>query len=198
VPVARLRIGLIADTHIPEAGPELWPQVFHAFRDVDAILHAGDVHDPGVLDALGRLAPVWAVRGNGDDGSGGRPLQPEHPAWRDAWLVELGGLRIAMLHCVPIPEIPPHFTLERALRRAFGDVPIDVLVYGDTHVEAVERIGGILCVNPGSPTLPHNLDPQLGTIGFLEVVGGAAEASIWQLVEDGPGIVPFDWRRWRR
>ena len=26
-----LRIGLISDTHIPEACPQLWPQVFDAF-----------------------------------------------------------------------------------------------------------------------------------------------------------------------
>ena len=27
-------------------------------------------------------------------------------------------------------------------------------------------------MNPGSPTYPHNLNTQLGTIGFLEISGG--------------------------
>lgn len=33
-----MRIGLISDTHIPEARPQLWPQVFEAFSGVDYIL----------------------------------------------------------------------------------------------------------------------------------------------------------------
>ena len=37
----------------------------------------------------------------------------------------------------------------------------------------------------------HNLDTQLGTIGFLDIAEGKAQASIWQLTEDG--IQPFDW-----
>ena len=72
-----LRIGLISDTHIPEARKTLWPQVFDAFADVDMIFHAGDVHEFHVLDALEEVAPVYAARGNGEDGSGGRPVQPE-------------------------------------------------------------------------------------------------------------------------
>ncbi|MFL2504088.1 MAG: metallophosphoesterase family protein [Candidatus Azotimanducaceae bacterium] len=38
-----MRIGLLSDTHIPEAMPELWPQVFSELKDVDVILHAGDI-----------------------------------------------------------------------------------------------------------------------------------------------------------
>jgi len=193
-----VRLGLISDTHIPEAAPELWPQILHAFRDVDAILHAGDIYDVRVLDELGRIAPVWAARGNGDDGSGGRPVQPEDERLREAWLLEFAGVRIGLTHTVPFPEVPPHFTLERALTRYFPEQRLDVLVFGDTHVEGIERVRGLLCVNPGSPTLPHNLNPQLGTIAFLEIRDGEAEASIWQLVEDEPGIAPFDWSRWRR
>jgi predicted phosphodiesterase len=57
-------------------------------------------------------------------------------------------------------------------------------------------VGHTLCINPGSPTFPHNLETQLGTIGFLEISGGQAEATIWQLTTDG--IEPFDWGRWKR
>jgi predicted phosphodiesterase len=41
------------------------------------IFHAGDIHELYVLDELEKIAPVWAARGNGEDGSGGRPTQPE-------------------------------------------------------------------------------------------------------------------------
>ncbi len=194
-----MRIGLVSDTHIPEARAELWPQVFEAFRDVDAILHAGDIHDLAVIDQLAALAPTYAARGNGDDGSGGRVRQPPDPRLREAWVLERGGLRIGRTHDLPSPESPPSLTRERAVRRHFGpsaEGPLDVLVYGDTHVEAIDHLYGMLCINPGSPTYPHNQETQLGTIGFLEVRNGATEASIWQLTEDG--IAPFDWDRWRR
>jgi putative phosphoesterase len=193
---ASLRIGLISDTHIPEARPELWPQVFEAFQGVDLILHGGDIHDLVVLDQLHDIAPLWAARGNGEDGSGGRPVQPDHPRLREVWLLDLAGLKVGLTHDVPIPEYPPHLTLERAMQRYFGRTDLDVLVYGDTHVEAIDTIGATLCVNPGSPTYPHNLNTQLGTIGFLEISGGRAEATIWQIEEEG--ITPFDWTRWRR
>ena len=71
---ATVRIGLISDTHIPEARPELWPQVFDVFDGVDAILHGGDIHDLFVLDQLDEVAPLWSARGNGEDGSAGRPI----------------------------------------------------------------------------------------------------------------------------
>ncbi len=191
-----LHIGLISDTHIPEARYELWPQVFDAFAGVDCILHAGDIHDLVVIDQLSDIAPTFAARGNGDDGSGGRPIQPFDNRLREAWLLTLAGLRVGLTHDLPIPEYPPHITLDRALNRYFGTTELDVIVFGDTHVETVERMNGALCVNPGSPTYPHNLDTQLGTIGFLEISGGQADATIWQLTEDG--IAPFDWTRWKR
>ncbi len=191
-----VRIGLISDTHIPEARDELWPQVFDVFQGVDAILHAGDNHELFILDQLADIAPLWAARGNGEDGSGGRPIQPDHPRLRESWLLDIAGLKIGITHDVPIPEYPPHLTLERAMQRYFGCTDLDVLIYGDTHVEAVDTIGETLCVNPGSPTYPHNLNTQLGTVGFLEISGGRAEATIWQLTETG--IDPFDWTRWRR
>ena len=191
-----MRIGLISDTHIPEARDELWPQVFDAFKDVDAILHAGDIHDLRVIDQLHDVAPTWAARGNGEDGSGGRAIQPDHPRLREAWVLEFDGVSIGMTHEMPIPEYPPHLTLERAMQRYFERTDLDVVIHGDTHGEAIDHINGILCVNPGSPTYPRNLNTQYGTIGFLDISGGKAEATIWMINDEG--IEPFDWTKWRR
>ncbi len=74
-----LRIGLVSDTHIPEAGRELPPQIYEAFAKVDLILHAGDMHIIEVLDWLESLAPVVAARGNGDGSSGRPPFPDEDP-----------------------------------------------------------------------------------------------------------------------
>ena len=197
---AGVRLGLLADTHIPEARAQLWPQVFDAFAGCDAILHAGDIHELWLLDQLEQVAPVFAARGNGDEGFGGRVRARPDPRVHDTWIVELGGaacaaasrpgLRVGIIHDLTIPEVPPHLTVDNVSRRRFGAEPgtpaaLGVVVYGDTHVERLDLVGPTLCVNPGSPTYPRNLQTQLGTIGFLELSGTAARTSICQLTEAG-------------
>jgi hypothetical protein len=192
---ARARLGLVADTHIPEARAELWPQVFAAFAGCDAILHAGDIHELRLLDQLEQVAPVFAARGNGDEGFGGRPRARADARVHDTWIVQLSGarlpgLRVGIIHDLTIPEVPPQLTVGNVSRRRFGAEPgtpeaLDVVVYGDTHVQRIDVIGPTLCVNPGSPTYPHNLETQLGTIGFLDVDGAAARVSLCQLTESG-------------
>jgi len=190
-----MRIGLISDTHIPEAGPDLWPQAYKAFQGCDAILHAGDIYEISVIEKLHQVAPTWAARGNGDDGSSGREVQPEHALLSSSWVHDFDGLRVGLTHHMPIPELPSYGVLD-AIDRHFDGLELDVVVYGDTHVEHITTIDDVLCVNPGSPTFPHNLNVQLGTVGFLDIENGIAEASIWRLTRDG--IEPFDWDTWGR
>ena len=172
-----MRIGLISDTHISKRG-ELWPQVFDAFEGVDAILHAGDVWSPALLDELEAIAPVRVARGNGDFGQ-------DDPRLEDRCVMVFDGVTVAMLHDFPTPaHRPAELILDRA-RQRFPDVSPDVVVYGHTHIEAIDDVNGLLCVNPGSPTLPHNKSLRLGTIGFLNLASGAVDAELWQLTEEG-------------
>ncbi len=173
---ADVLIGLIADTHIPEARATLWEEVYGALDGVDVILHAGDMHDVVVLDWLERVAPVIAVRGNGDDGGSGRPVQPHDPRLAHNQVVTAGGLRIGMTHT--FNDLTALGTsVAQQIARHFGE-PVDVVVAGDTHVPEVTELGGVLLVNPGSPTLPRNLQTQFGTIGFLHVRAGRI-ADVW-------------------
>ncbi|MEM7217072.1 MAG: metallophosphoesterase family protein [Pseudomonadota bacterium] len=186
-----LNIGLISDTHIPEARDSLWPQIATVFAGVDMIFHGGDIHELWVLDELEKIAPVYAARGNGEDGSGGRDVQPEDPRVKYAWTLELEGLVVGLTHYVPVPERPPNFTLARWIERFFPDRRPDVIVSGDTHVERIMTVDGVYCVNPGSALYPHNYDTQFGTIGFLRLDAGQADADIHLLTE--AGCTPFDW-----
>jgi predicted phosphodiesterase len=104
--------------------------------------------------------------------------------------LDLPGLRVGLTHDLPVPEFPPRLTVERWKQRRFATADIDVIVYGDSHVEAIDVVGSTLCVNPGSPTYPHNLNTQLGTLGFLDIEGSRVRASIWQLTEDEPAPIP--------
>ena len=178
-----MRIGLIGDTHYPEAGP-LWDEAYEAFAGVDLILHAGDLHTTEILHWLEDRcrAPVLGVRGNGDDGGGGRPLCDDDPRLKLAQKLDIEGVRIGLVHDATLPEWPPHRTLETIMEHEFGG-PVDVLIHGHTHIEAIEEMRGVLLVNPGSPTFPRNMARSLGTVAFLEISEGVAVARLHQLGE---------------
>ncbi|MEE8422153.1 MAG: YfcE family phosphodiesterase [Dehalococcoidia bacterium] len=174
-----MRIGLVSDTHIPEARKTLWDELYGAFDGVDLILHAGDMHSVVVLDWLERVAPVLAVRGNGDDGSGGRPVAPPDPRLAHQQVLEVDGLTIGMTHDFSHLELPGA-SFERRMERLFEGA-VDIVVAGDTHVPIVTETHGVMIVNSGSPTYPRNLQTQLGTVGFMEIRGGEVDAWIEQL-----------------
>ena len=174
-----LRIGLISDTHIPEARRTLWDEVYEGLAGVDLILHAGDMHDVIVLDWLERVAPVIGVRGNGDDGTSGRPVAPNDPRLAYNQVLTVDGLRIGMTHDFLSIDLPGA-TIEERMQRHFEGA-VHIVVAGDTHVPVVETLHGVLIINSGSPTYPRNLNTQLGTIGFLEIADGRVNAWIEQL-----------------
>ena len=184
-----MRIGLIADTHMPGSLKDLWPQALAAFAGVDYILHAGDLHTLDIVDELNRIAPIYVARGNGD-------MDLIDPRLQDSWQLELGGVRIAMLHHFPSPvrKSPALLNayLQRHLATAPGPAAPQVVIFGHTHLESTHVIEDVLYVNPGSPTLPRNQSLRLGTLGILEVTGTGARrsvtASIHQLTEQGADL----------
>jgi putative phosphoesterase len=119
------RIVVISDTH-----GLLRREAERRLASVDYIVHAGDIGRPEIVDALRRLAPLTAIRGNVDSGEWAR----EYP---DTKLVRLAGKLIYVLH-------------DLKTLRADSGAGIDVIVSGHSHVPKVETVGGILYLNPGS------------------------------------------------
>jgi len=178
-----MRIGLISDTHIPEACEHLPPRVFEVLAGVDMVMHAGDVYVNRVLDELTRIAPVVAALGNGDEGLDGHKhkLDVDDERVREAHLFEIEGVRIGLVHAIPTPDETSEEVFRRAIDRHFGG-PVNVIVQGHSHVEGVVRFGDTLVVNPGSATLPRNLVDVPGTVAILEIKnGGAVSAEIISL-----------------
>lgn len=176
-----MRIGLISDTHIPVAAPQLWPEIVDALRGVDLIMHAGDLMVAEVIDWLEELAPVMAVSGNGDYTGFQRSTPPEDPRLSESKvLVAEGGLRIGLVHDFQLPEAPPLRTVDGLMSHYFGG-PVNVIVRGSTHAAEITTVKGVLIVNPGSPTFPNHQSARLGTVGYLEIEGGRVRPSIVQL-----------------
>jgi putative phosphoesterase len=122
----RITLGVISDTH-----GLLRPEAVEALRGSDRILHAGDVGAPKILEALAKIAPVTAVRGNVDTASWARAL-PE------TQVVEAGGALIYMLHDLGQLDLKPEAAGFR------------VVVYGHSHQPKIEEKNGLLYFNPGS------------------------------------------------
>src|SRR5260370_33987164 len=81
-------IGVISDAH-----GLVRPEAVAALRGVEHILHAGEVGDIGILDALREIAPVTAIRGN-IDVSGACAKLPASD------VVEVGGWLCYLVHSV--------------------------------------------------------------------------------------------------
>jgi uncharacterized protein len=148
-------IGVISDTH-----GLLRPEAVAALRGAEHILHAGDVGDIAILDALREIAPVTAIRGNIDV----LGACAELPATD---VVELGGRLFYLLHSVHDLDINPV---------AAG---VAVVVSGHSHKASVQVRDGVVYFNPGSAG-PRRFSLPV-TVGFVTVEDGV-EASVKELV----------------
>jgi uncharacterized protein len=148
-------IGVISDTH-----GLLRPQALAALRGSELIIHAGDVGDPTILAALGKIAPVSAVRGNIDRGAWARDL----PARQ---IVRLEQHSIFVLHDLSELDLDP-------ATAGFGAV-----IFGHSHQPKIETRNGVLYFNPGSAG-PRRFDLPI-SVGRLTISAGGLEAEIIDL-----------------
>ncbi len=120
--MSKNRIGILSDTH-----GLLREEVLEALKGCRAILHAGDVGGPEILERLSALAPVYAVRGNTDRGWA-EPL-PETVQ------VTICGVRFFLIHN----------------RKKIGKLPeCNIVLTGHTHRYEERQEDGRLFLNPGS------------------------------------------------
>ena len=172
-PEGATRIGLISDTH-----GLMRPEALEAMRGCDAIVHAGDIGAPGILDALAALAPATAVRGNNDTG----PWAKQLPGLAR---MEIAGVRILVIH--DLHELDRARALEEA----------DVVVSGHSHKPRIDEVEGTLFVNPGSAgprrfTLPVS-------VAYLDLAGGRATDTLVPLaIATPPSRTPGRTRAARR
>jgi putative phosphoesterase len=147
-------IGVISDTH-----GLLRPEAVAALRGVEHILHAGDVGDVAILDALRAIAPVTAIRGNVDVAG---PCA-ELPATD---VVELGGQLFYLVHSMHDLDINPK------------EAGVAMVVSGHSHKSSVTVKDGVVYFNPGSAG-PRRFSLPI-TLGFVTVEDGV-EASVKEL-----------------
>jgi putative phosphoesterase len=120
------RIGVISDTH-----GLLRPEAAAFLRGSDFVIHAGDIGNAGILEALTAIAPVTAVRGNNDKGP---------------WAASVPISAVLQVERVSIYVIHDIAELDLDARTA----GFAVVVAGHSHKPSVAERDEVLYVNPGS------------------------------------------------
>ncbi len=151
------KIGLISDTHIPERAPELDVLIHEVFKDVDVILHAGDITDHDVLIELETIAPVEAVLGNMDHYS-----NIDLPEYK---VLEFEDVRIGLCHGTGNRQN----IMDRMLH-LFNAHKVDVIVFGHTHKSIITKKNGVYLINPGSAS--DRVFSENNSVGILKVSDG--------------------------
>lgn len=147
-------VGVVSDTH-----GLIRPEALDALRDSELIVHCGDIGGPAVLEALGTIAPVRAIRGNNDK------------AWASSLptydVIEVGTHAIYVLHNLSELDLDPD---------AAG---FTAVVSGHSHKPVIEKRGKILFINPGSAG-PRRFSLPV-TVATLALRSGRCEAKIVKL-----------------
>jgi len=142
-----VKFGIIADTHItedsdPDTIKSLLEQLRNIFKDVNEIIHAGDVCIDSFLAELNKIAPTKCVKGNMDIIEG----------LEDFFKFSAGSYNIGVIHEPP-----------EDLEKFFKENKLHILIHGHTHQPISQgTIFNTLILNPGSPTLPEAPPPKRG------------------------------------
>ncbi len=139
-----MKIGIISDTHYPDKTNFISPKINKIFKDVQIILHAGDIHSPEILKYLSTIAPVVAVAGNGDDASLANQLGHHR-------VVYIKGLKIGIAH-------GHHGSrCESGIARTFAWFDnTDLVIGGHTHLPEFTKTEHGWYLNPGSYGVPKD------------------------------------------
>lgn len=149
------KIGIISDTH-----GLIRQSVVKSFKDVDLIVHAGDIGKPEVLETLQDIARVYPVRGNVDGGkwNDNLPFTEE---------VKVGQAHLYVLHDLDSLDLDP-------VAAGFNAV-----ISGHSHIPKIEERDGVLFLNPGSAG-PKRLKYS-ASIAFLYINGVSIDTEIVEL-----------------
>ena len=156
-------IGVISDTH-----GLLRPEAVTALAGCAQIIHAGDVGTEEVLVALQSIAPVAAVRGNVDHGKWAEVLPTE-------MCLQIGGCKIVILHDL------------HDLSSVVAAKEADVVISGHSHKPAIERLGRVVYLNPGSAGRRRFSLPV--TLAKLIIADTGPAVTLIQLLEQ-PSYLP--------
>jgi uncharacterized protein len=165
-----MKIGVLADTHVPDQLPALPSQVGRAFQGLDIIVHAGDICRLDVLRSLQeQYTLTFGVSGEHDDAEVRAYLLSRQ-------VVEFRHRRIGLIHGDVSATLPWQTRWRWALRQPSSEELLDLLrlrfreddvhciIFGHTHRPFVRYYQGILFFNPGAVAGARGQRPTVGVL----------------------------------
>lgn len=142
-----MKIVITGDTHIPGRGKGLPSRLRKECSTADLILHTGDWKSIEVVKMLSEFAEVKGVSGNVDE----EEIKKQFPLQQ---VIQAKHVKIGLVHGHGDKK-----TTEKRAMEAFEGEPLDVIVFGHSHIPMLRYMNKTLLLNPGSPTdkrkLPH-------------------------------------------
>lgn len=149
-------IGVISDTH-----NLLRPEAIEALKNVDLIIHAGDICKPEIVEDLKKLAPVFVVRGNNDKGAWAEDI----PVYK---IIEIEGVLLYIIHDIKEMNVYPALPETK------------VIISGHSHKPSIKTHNDVLYLNPGSAG-PRRFNLPV-SIAKLKVHGIQVKAELTQIL----------------
>src|SRR3989338_384550 len=151
-----MKIGVISDTHIPDRAIEIPQKILEDFKNVDMIIHSGDLVELSVLDKLkSACKEVKAVWGNMDPNE----VRKEIP---EKEIIAVANYKIGVMHGYGNPA-----NLIQIMSKEFKDSGVNIIVFGHSHSPLNNTKAGILFFNPGSPT--DRIFSPYNSYGIIEI-----------------------------
>ena len=133
-----MRVLIVSDTH---RNNDNFFRVVEKMKDIDLVVHCGDVEGSEYAISEGAGCPALMVMGNNDFFSD-LPREIE---------TEIGGYRVLITHghtyCVSMGS---ERIKEEAILRGF-----DIVMFGHTHKPLLEQDEEVIAINPGSLSYPR-------------------------------------------
>lgn len=158
---------------MPRHGRALPAALREGLRNVDAIVHCGDMVHAMAIPLFEALAPLQAVAGNND------PAELQHRFGKRK-ILQFGSVRIGVVHG---HDGVGRSTLARA-QNAFKGETVNAVLFGHSHVPYCEQHEGVLLFNPGSPT-DRRRQPQF-SYGIIRVIGTTLEPHLYYYGDKSP------------
>lgn len=188
-----MKLAVLSDTH-----DYFDPRLPEMLGGVEGILHAGDVASEDVLAELGRIAKVYAVRGN---------VNARGLKLPTSLRLQFEGVQVEILHQLTIPQSELEAWADGEMlgkmhperRDAFlasFDAATRVVIFGHSHQPCLMTLGHRLFFNPGSAgqqrfSLPRcfgmlEIFPRgvRGTVISLERQNERLPANVWLPIEE--------------
>lgn len=134
-----MKVLIISDTH---GKTDSIRDVLEKVGDIDMLIHLGDVCGDEEYIYDNCSCPVHMVAGNNDWGSD-LPKEEEFM---------IGDLKVFITHG---HKYNVHYGTD-LLQELIKFQGYDIVMYGHTHIQNVERYGGSYIINPGSLALPRD------------------------------------------